>query len=583
MEVSGAGRGAVRHDREGIALLVVLLLTMVVAAIAAGAALIGANSFLINAYDQKISLLESVADAGLELGRARLNAEPSLFPDDSGFVTLESNALVYDASGALIPGVTRSTYAGPVGGGPGEYGSFGAVVSVAGDGDAVRTIRRLDLVQSGFASYSYFSDVEPAGMSFGSSDQFHGPVHSNSNIRIRSSGATFHGPVSTAGVFEGAQYATFLADTVSGVSPVAMPSSGQFSRLQEQAAQGHLDFTPAAGGTAAESTMRIEFVTRNVDSDAALEGFIRVYESSNTRWVTGKIWTGFADYNTAFVNTRNCGHHELSGKFYYSSADSAGHSPFTVLSDSRARCYLGGAQELWNGTFRPVDSWGQWRAFPGTVHPDLADEVDGAYLFPLDPELNPGYRGVIHVSGKVVVSGKLRGRVTLAATDNIIIGDDLVYATDPGAGTCEDTGGLFSATQIIVADNALNAPRIVPYTSSTYRTYDDSSDEYIHSALIALDRIMVEKPDSGSTTAEPCGSTAWGRGCLRITGGLSQATRGQVTSGSGHGYIKSYSHDGCSLDSPPPYYPTTGHFWKSRYYEVDPTGFDVTGYFRMMN
>ena len=36
-------------------------------AIAAGAALIGANTFLINQYDQSSSLLETVADAGLEL------------------------------------------------------------------------------------------------------------------------------------------------------------------------------------------------------------------------------------------------------------------------------------------------------------------------------------------------------------------------------------------------------------------------------------------------------------------------------------------------------------------------------------
>ncbi|HUG39923.1 MAG TPA: hypothetical protein VMM12_05540 [Longimicrobiales bacterium] len=580
-----AGAGLVRADREGIALLVVVLLTMVVAAIAAGAALIGANSFLINQYDQRLSLLESVADGGLELGRARLNANPGLFPADSGYVVLESDAPVYDASGAVITGVSRSLYAGPLGGGAGEYGSFGAVVAVSRDGDGARTVRRLDLVQSSFAAYSYFTDLEPSTISFGSGDQLYGPVHSNSNIKIRSTGATFHGPVTTAGVFEGAEYATFVGDTASGVRPILMPTSGQFTRLRTRATPGYMAFTPSAGGTAGQSTMRIEFIARDVDGDAALEGFIRVYESSKPEWVTANIWPGYATYDQAFRETRNCGHYEDNGRFNVTATDTAGHTASQVLNDpepGRPRCFLGGDDRLWNGTFTPADSWGQYTAFPGSIHPSLTGQPDSAYLFPLDRDLNPGFRGVIHVDGKVVVSGTVRGRVTLSATGNIIIGDDIVYATDPGAGTCQDVLGLFSGTQIVIADNTINAPRIAPGTS-TYRTYDATRDEFIHATLLALDQITVENPGSGSTTAEPCGTTTWGRGCLNVTGGLIQATRGQVATSSGHGYVKRYGYDTCTLQSPPPYFPTTGHFWRTRYYEVDPTGFDVAAYFRALN
>ena len=574
--------GLVRHDREGIALLVVLLLTLVVGAIAAGAALIGANSFLINEYDQRISQLETVADAGLELGRARLNADPSMFPTDSGYAMLESNAAVRDASGNVIPGITRSVFAGPIGGGPGEYGSFGALVAVARDADGAETVRRLDLVQSSFAAFSYFTDIEPTGIAFGNNDQLYGPVHSNSNIKVRESGATFHGPVTTAGVFEGSQYATFLSDTTSGAMRILMPTSAQFGRLRDRATPGNMVFTPAPGGGSGQSTMRIEFLARNVDADPALEGFIRVYESANAAWVTGNIWAGYANADTAFAKTRNCGHRESNGRFFPTAMDTAGHNVTQVLASASARCYLGGADELWNGTFRPSDAWGQWRAYPGPTHPDLTDEADGAYLFPLDRDMNPGFRGVIYVDGKVVVSGKLRGRLTLAATGNIIIADDLTYDTDPGSGTCTDMLGLFSGAQIIVADNTINAPQQVPAISG-YRSFDDTWDEHIHGALMALDQITVQNSGSGATTSEPCGTTPWGRGCLFVTGGLIQAMRGTVASGSGTGYIKRYTHDTCAFTDPPPYFPTTGHFWKSRYYEIDPTGFDVASFFDALN
>ena len=161
-----------------------------------------------------------------------------------------------------------------------------------------------------------------------------------------------------------------------------------------------------------------------------------------------------------------------------------------------------------------------------------------------------------------------------------------MYATDPGSGTCEDMLGLFTQQRILIADNTINAPRLIPGTS-TWRSVDETPDEFIHGALMALDRITVENYAQGATTAEPCGAIAWGRGCLFITGGLIQTTRGPVSTssyyGGGTGYMKRYTHDTCAFTEPPPYVPTTGHFWKSRYYEVDPTNFDATTYFQALN
>ncbi len=573
---------ALRTDRDGIALLIVMLLTMVVAAIAAGAALIGANSFLINQYDQQASLLESVADAGLELGRARLNANPALY-SDSSISTLEFDAAVYDASGGVIPGVSRTVYSIPLGGGLGEYGNFAALVAIAQDSSGTKAIRRLDLIQESFAIYGYFTDYEDANIYFGNGDQLYGRVHSNSDIKINGP-ATFHGDVTTAGSFVGANYATFLGDTTSGVTPILMPATGQLTKLEARASPAHLAFTGGSSGNSGQSTFRIQFISRDVDSDGVDEGFIRVYRGSDPRWVTANV-------QDSLGATPNCGHNHADGAFYTDATDPYWyHSAHDILTSSTRHCYLGGADELHadsanpGGRFVINDGRGAWVEYPGTVYDSVANEElgDGAYLYPIDRELNPAFRGVIFVDGKVVVSGTVRGRLTLAATGNIIIGDDVVYNTDPGAGTCEDMLGIFSGDSVVVANNTINAPRRAPNTY-TYYSYDDTKSEYIHGSILALKVFTVQEPWAGSTSAEWCNGNSVGRGCLAITGGLIQQSRGTVGYGNGTGYIKSYSYDSCAETEPPPYFPSTGHFYRGRYYEVDPTGFSIADYYDALN
>ncbi|MEJ2216206.1 MAG: hypothetical protein P8099_06285 [Gemmatimonadota bacterium] len=567
-----------RHDREGIALLLVILLTMVVAAMAAGAALIGANSRLISDYDQRISLLQSVADAGLEESRAILNQDPSLFPD-SGYIAIEDGAAVYDANHNLIPQVTRSVYAGPVGGGVGEFGNFGTIVAVARDADGAEVIRRRDIRRESFAKYAYFTNSEGSGIPFGVGDQLYGPVHSNDTISIASSGATFFGPVTTANVINGKAYATFYQGYTEHVDSIPMPSSSQLSAMQARASPGNMVFTPVPGGTNGQSTLRIEFVAVNLGGPEPT-GFFKVYHAdSDPDYVTAT-----APYSeTAWAQSLNCGDFE-SGTFTsaYSAYAAGGGDVSAGLSElekANSRCFLGGADSLWWNTFHPTDSEGGWIPYPGVTPGALlaSGRPDSAYLFPLDRDLNPGYRGVIYVNGRVVVSGVVAGHVTLAATGNIIIGDDVTYATDPAAGTCQDILGLWTADSVVVANNAINAPQDVE-SIGVWRSYDDTQSEFIQAVMLAQDKFDVESPGTGSSTAEPCEGTPYGRGCLYVTGGIIQGTRGVVTNPT-RGYMKRYSYDACAADNPPPYFPSPGHFYRSRYYQVNPNGFNVAQYF----
>ena len=572
------------ENERGVALISVLLVTLALVAIAAGALMLTSQTSLVNRYHQRQSLLEAAADAGLEEARSRVNGTKTLYPD-TGYNTLETNAPVYDAGGAVIPGLKRSLYVGPIGISSGQYGVFGSAVTLVRDQSGNQVVRRLEVVQESFAKFAYFTNVEGA-IVFGSGDQIFGPVHSNDEIEVSSSGgATFHGPVSTAMTIVGKSYATFKQGYSENASPIAMPQTAALTKLQTQAIAGNTAFISNNSGGAGEAEMRIEFVAIDLNGDGLTngsnEGFIRVYQNADEAWVSGSRPTNTS--TTLFMRSEdNCGH--LHGTTFVNAAahplEPNADSWADALKSATRRCYLGGDSVLTNA-FNPAG----YLPWPGVVSPLVAGRPDAQYLFPISRELNPTFKGVIYVAGKVVISGRLRGRVTLAATNNIIIGDDVTYVTNPAAGTCVDILGLFSATSIVVADNLINAPTTVEsyQTTGTFYTLDNDAHEFIHGVVLALTNFTVDRYNQGanatSTGRENCETTARGRGCLYLTGGIIQEARGAVGTTSGFGNLKRYSYDACAFSNPPPYFPTTGRFAKGHYFEVDPTGFNIATYF----
>jgi hypothetical protein len=585
------------RNERGVALISVLLVTLALVAIAAGALLLTSQTSLVNKYHQRQSMLEAAADAGLEEARSKINGTKSLYPD-SLYTTLETDATVYDAGGSVIPGLKRSLYVGPIGISSGQYGVFGSAVAVVHDQSGNQVVRRLEVVQESFAKFAYFTDVE-GSITFGSADQIFGPVHSNDQIEVNSTGATFHGPVSTAQNILGKSYATFKQGYTEYVSPIAMPQTADLVKLRTQALAGNTAFTSNGNGDDGQAEMRIEFVAIDLNGDGLVngsnEGFIKVYQNADEAQVSASRPTNTSTTQFMRANT-NCGH--LHGTTFVRAAynvPAAGNHPdgtgadawATALKSATRRCYLGG-----DSTLTAASNAG-WLAYPGAVSPLLAGRYDANYLFPITRELNPTFKGVIYVDGKVLISGRVRGRVTLAATDNIIIGDDLTYVTNPAAGTCVDILGLFSATDIVISDNLINTPtRVESYNSGTFYSMDGGdTHEFIHGVMLALNTFTVQRynqgVDAGDTGRENCETTNRGRGCLYLTGGIIQKTRGGVgttTSGTsgGTGNVKRYSYDACAFNSPPPYFPTTGHFAKGHYFEVDPTGFNIATYFNLL-
>ncbi len=577
------------HRRGGFALVTVMLVVVIVALIATGAAVIGSAHTLGNRYYDRESQLDAVALDGLELARARINADESLYPAD-GYTTLEDSVAVTDGSGSDIPGLHRWVYVGPTGSTSGQYGVFGSIVSVARDNGGGVVVRRTQIFQESFAKFAYFTDIEPSDISFGGGDQIFGPVHTNSDIKIYSSGATFHDDTRTAGTVQNKQYGTFKKGYVEHVPRIDMPKTAELSKLKTQAQAGGTAFTGGTPSGSGEAYLRIEFIALDLDHDGSAtgneEGFFRVSKanpttSDNARWVSADVPSAGLD------DSPNCGHYaDHGGSYKWEAAidhgDSGSDDWGDALNSSTARCYLGGSDSIFGG-FHASDSRGAWIAWPGAVAPALTGRPDAHYLFPLSRAQNPSFKGVIYVDGNVLISGVLRGRVTLAATNEVIIGDDITYATDPSAGTCVDILGMFSGKDVVVADNTINSPQ---RPTSSWRTFDDTRDEFIQGIVLALDNFTVEDYNGGDSYAEPCESTPHGRGCLYLTGGIIQKTRGAVGtvggSGYGTGYVKRYAYDKCGASAPPPYFPTTGHFVKGQTYWVDPAGFNVTNYFALL-
>lgn len=607
--------------RPGIALAIVLMVFMAVSAIAAGATFLGLNTSLISSYHNRLSLLESVADAGLEQARSHLNGNKATYPDTGRYV-YENAVAVTDAAGNAIPGVTRTTYYGPTGITTGQYGVYGSVVTVVSDQYNNRIVRRLEIMQESFAKYSYFTDIEGT-IVFGANDVLYGPVHSNDDIIIQNAapGATFWGRLRTGGTITNRNRGNYMAGYDENVAEIDFPETAELSKLLSQATIGGTNFTSSTAGGDDQATMRIEFVALDLNADGdstdADEGFFKVYSVTNTAnaWFVTADTTGNWGTN-GLRDSRNCGHTLSSGTGAHSyfrtfdrhtgSSNSSDQRPWAPNNGQNRACYLGGDDRLNDNintvanpynTFRVADGavvsgsddwgYGRWVPWTGAVDARVttARPRDAAFLWPLSRALNPNFKGVIHVTGKVAISGRVRGKVTLAATNNIIIADNLRYVTAPG-GTVpcnaqeRDILGIFSGTDVLMAHNLLNSPwRPGPGTTGSYRTWNlRGGDEIVHGVVLALDQFRAASHDQGTDDAEDCQGTDNERGCLFLTGGIIQNTRGPVGITDGRGYTKRYQYDACAGQNPPPYFPTTGHFIRAHYYEVEPTNFNIATY-----
>ena len=140
-------------------------------------------------------------------------------------------------------------------------------------------------------------------------------------------------------------------------------------------------------------------------------------------------------------------------------------------------------------------------------------------------------------NGNLNVSGTLRGRLTVGASGDINVTNNIIYANDPrqSGSTSTDTLGLISERDVMIDESA-------------------PTNLEIDASIMALNTsFMLEDWWTGGA-----------RGTLSVFGGIIQKQRGPVGTFSGttkvSGYSKDYNYDVRLLSSPPPFVPTTDDY-----------------------
>lgn len=658
----------IRNER-GVALILTLLITMAVAAMAIGGVMIAGASGLTSRFAAREAALHSLADAGLEIARDSINNVANLLPD-TGHIVVAPASTITDANGNTIPGLTRTVYAGRTGGrtgGPatsGQYGSnYMSVLSVISDPRGAVAARRGLFAQESWSRFAVAVNNWSSAIPYGCASTITGPLHSNDDLWLQSScpaGARtlFGGDVSVVGSVRNPTNGNFTHGFETGSAPLAWPTPAQLGLMRAYAQEadvtnGDYDLTGGNIGTNKPCT-RLDFQVLDSNQDGIIqwdEGYVRIFRCNNLNYTSlaytnGRRWnqeTGGSDADDdPNLLSPNCGAYSGSptGAFrtaawIYNNTGAnhnakvtnvrrllTGTNPVSGVNYYNKRCFLGGDPRLFRSatgdTLLPdsvtantglgASNGGRWiRRRQGAhssvtpVRRTIASGGDAEYWIPLGK--NPNFKGVIYVTGDVAISGRLRGRVTVVSTGLINLQDDFTYWTPPGT-NCSETGDIFGALAvqgIVTQDNNLQTPFRV---GGTYvGGFDDTpADESYHMFLLTLTNFGSDMPSTvsgggthnspgydgptGSANAIPssAGETCGGAraGCIRISGGISYANMDwagflSYGNGNGFGWASGHTYDPCGATNPPPYFPTTGRYLKSRYYEIDPVWLNQTG------
>ncbi|HQW66001.1 MAG TPA: hypothetical protein PLJ23_03120 [Gemmatimonadales bacterium] len=659
------------RDRRGAALIMALLVSIAISAMALGAILMTSSASETTRFTAREASLQAAANGGLELVRDSLNRGlfDSLLPLN-GFTTIASNASVTDAGGTALPRMTRSLYVGRTGGRTGgsatagQYGSnFASAVSVIRDQRGAVAARRLLMTQESWAKYAVAINNWAGSAAYGCSESITGPFHSNNALKLQSGCSTpkvtFTGPVSVVGSVTNQSSGDYRQGIKLGATAIPWPTPARINLMRQyaqdaDASNGDYDLTAPTTGSHTPG-MRIEFLTVDVNGNGTIEwneGFMRVWVARNTSdsalaYTSGRRWprvpSGTTYNNDPNMISWNCGAVvNLNGtqKFHTAqqiytgvagtaavkrsavqwvlSGGATGSRPAAITAApapaATRKCLLGGAPELFsttgvsaitpdsattNAASHPMGFWKKRRS--GALGSLTAIRTDAAYLIPLGANVN--FKGVIFVQGDVAVSGKLRGRVSIFATGNIILADDLLYQNAPGT-KCDSEGdimGAIATMDMLIADNSVQTPFEV--NNTLYGGFDDSpADEQYNMFILAAGTgtgnsgnfyttglsgvpgpaapYFLTGTKHASATAEVCANGP--AGCIRISGGMAMGrvdyyTYSSSTSGSAYGYAEAHAYDPCGAVNPPPYFPTTGRFVESRYYELDPVWLNQKG------
>ena len=649
-----------RTPRRGSALVLVLLLTVSLAAIAMSAILLTGGGTALTKYYDREREFRYASEAALAIGKARINKDTTIHLPDSGYVTLISGGTITGADGAVVPRVWVNLYAGKSGNTTGQFGQFASVIAEAYDAGGARYVRRLELESENFAKYAMFTNTFSAGLCYTTGEFIRGRSHSNQGWYSCGS-PTYYDTVSAVLSVSGGS-PVFKRGSINGAAIIPIPGVAQLAVLHTKATTGNLDVI-AVGTSAATTRTRIEFVAIDLTNAnsviAPQDGFFRVYQSNRADRlrVNPIVYSGgvnsppdslcgdwhidstavprrltfwpVAVHNKDWMWAR-FGVKAPSDTFNTATASTAKRD--AIMANANGfRCYPGGDPHLvgiersaklsapapaladWrkggeDTTYTDSTSFGWWQVWGGNTSGTVTAlgamsagnkyvgyQAQATRLWPLYRGINTTTRGVIHVHGPVALSGVLNGQITMyvqtyGSNPGVVTYiDDLVYAQDPAAVLCANLLGVLSDGDQMIADNAINSPQQAG-SGLTFRWADGddggqttSTDFVFHGVMMSrTGTIGVENYGSHAENKKSCNGAPTGRGCIRQAGGVIEQVISATYAGGGTGFGENRSVDQCLTRQSPPYFPVTGRYVDNRFYEVDPSKFNVVTLFQYL-
>ncbi|HYW52051.1 MAG TPA: pilus assembly PilX N-terminal domain-containing protein [Gemmatimonadaceae bacterium] len=277
------------RSRRGMAIVVTLMLTFALGALALSAVYLASGTRIASGLSNRAADLQYAADAALQIGKSYINADPEAMPDGGYREITFDGGVLKDAAGDPIPGITVRLWAGPTGATSGQFGAFGSLFAQATDRTGGKVVRRLELAQENFARFAYWSNRESNGggpISFGGGDVIFGPTWSNDTVRILNRGANpfaaqFRDDFGTARVVMQPDQADFWKGYTQNQRPIPLPATAALADLAGYATSGRMNFVAPSNGDETTVRMRIEFVNVDIDNDGSStdpqDGFFRVY------------------------------------------------------------------------------------------------------------------------------------------------------------------------------------------------------------------------------------------------------------------------------------------------------------------
>ncbi|MBK5187064.1 MAG: hypothetical protein JJD97_02405 [Gemmatimonadaceae bacterium] len=354
---------ASRVSRRGTALILVLLMTVTLAAIAMSAILLTGSGGMIGRYYDRERDFRYAAEASLQIGKARLLRDTTVHLPDTGYVTLISGGSIKGADGIVIPNVKVNLYAGLSGNTTGQFGQFASIVAEAYDAGGTRYVRRLEMQAENFARYAMFTNTWPGGLCYSTGEFIAGRAHSNQNWGSCNS-PTYYDTVSAVGTVSGGS-PTYKKGKINGAPFIPIPPVSRLASLHTHAVEGNLDVI-AGGNDLSSVRTRIEFVPVDLNNDNDIkdqnEGFFRVYQAQGAASSAARLRSSLQ----FGASSKEAPEDSLCGDFH---TDTTGHATFFPVWTHNQPWFASGR----------VFTAAQWGAvndeFVGTITPAVRDKM----------------------------------------------------------------------------------------------------------------------------------------------------------------------------------------------------------------